>query len=104
MEEFFTDSVTLQPYWELAQTLWKEGSRERELIENIQGLAPRDKATFRLKNPLVRAPESRLEAARSRFRRRNPELDWLVVKWYEGTPRTRLAEEKLREWQAGVAF
>ncbi len=102
VQEYYDERELLRPYWEIDETLWKENSRELDLVKAAQALPQRDLPRFFAKNPLARPLMARLDAAKSRLRIREPELDWYVVKWYSGQPKTRFATQKLNEWQAGL--
>lgn len=100
VQEYYDERELLRPYWEIDETLWKADSRELDLVKAAQALPQRDLPRFFAKNPLARPLMARLDAAKSRLRIREPLLDWYVVKWYEGQPKTPFATKKLNEWQA----
>jgi integrase len=88
---------TLLPFWELADQL---GSRNADIVNAWRGQHTKEgKAYYQKKHRIVMVLLRRLDRIQDRYRRRNPEIDALLVEFYDYKALTnagRVIERKRR--------
>ncbi len=88
---------TLSPYWGLQDSLFTKDMADS--VSAYLGMDNFDKEVARATVPGLRLSLRRLDRARQQFRVTNPEIDWLLVKFYDASPRTPFARQKQAEWK-----
>ena len=99
VDDYFASRETLQDYWGLADTLWPIGSRQHQLIQALNALSPNNQKLYRQRYPAVKQLETRLDALRQQYRRQHPDIDAMLVKWYDYAPVTSEGRRAQREWR-----
>jgi hypothetical protein len=104
IQEYEDAKVALEPYWTIHEERWGEGSVQAEIIETYQSLGSAQKSIYTQSSSLVTNIVAQWRKLREKMRTRNPEIDRLIVKFYGGAPRTRLALIEFNERQVALGL
>ncbi len=95
--EFDGAKEELSEYWTLQDRLFPENMALT--ISDYLGRDNTDRAIAKQVVPGLALALRRLDLARRQYRIQNPEIDWLLVKFYDSSPRTAFAKSKLDAWK-----
>ena len=91
--EFYQAKDILKDYWNLDDQIWGANSWQVELLRNWRTLQTREgKELFERTHRRVGGLLRKLEYQQRRYRRRNPNIDRLLVLFYDYAPTTSLGQ------------
>jgi hypothetical protein len=99
VQEYWDARDDLRDYWSLEERLFSKGSRARDLIQNWRRITNEVQKRLALQaDPQLNLALRRLHRGQIIYRRNNPEMDWLLVKYYDNAPKTKFAQVKFDRW------
>ena len=98
--EYEAAKSRLKPYWQIHDKIWAVGTEGNRIATWYSSKSRTMRNELAQKYPQFNDIKKRLESERSRLRDSRPDLDWLLVKWYNLTPRHRSSESLKEQWQA----
>ena len=100
VQELQKVQTDLKAYWTLHDRIFVKGSADHTAVDNYYSLDQRTQNDLTRTNARLRGLIARVQRGRDAFRRRNPELDWALVQFYDNVPRTNFAANQLTAWRA----
>jgi len=103
--DFYRAKKTLKDYWDLADAIWGPNSWQVDMLNNWRSVQTHEgKELYRRQNYRISGLLSKLQYQQGRYRRSNPNIDKLLVQFYDYSPVTSLGRtvQKGRIAAAGV--
>ena len=96
----------LIPYWELQYSIWGQGSWQADLVDSVYQIKTgAGKEVFRKRHPQLKYLERKLAKSKVAWRKRNPQGDAYLVRFYDLTPVTKQARrDRLTEAEKRMGF
>ena len=98
LKEYEASRSVLQPYWDLVKNTEYFSPLIQEDLDEMWKMSQRDRANFKIWKPQLAAAEQRLAVIRTNYRLLHPEVDWMLVKFYDATP-TPANLKRFQEWR-----
>lgn len=88
---------SLRPYWEVHYARWGRDSRQAREYDLLRQYPAALQDDYRRQHPTVRRVEREVKRLRTQMRRRQPELDLALTKYFDSAPTTHKALSWQRE-------
>ena len=93
----------LDPYWNIHKTLFK-GEDVHKATRLLGATSDNAKKLMMIEDPSLKVIQTRIEQGRLKMRQDRPELDWELVKWHSGRPRTDYARAMEDAWESKTSY
>jgi hypothetical protein len=87
VKEYDMAMEKLSPYYNIHNFIWKPGTRMNAIAKRYFEVSASKRAELQANHKVYRDIQNKVNAARLKYRDARPDIDYLLVKWWDVTPR-----------------